>query len=1048
MKKLLLNVCLYKISIDIKRVLIVLFLCSSVFALTSCVDPKVEDTKLVTPQNVMIAGSIVSWDAVVNSTNYAVHISGLDGSPVSTRELSYDLETLSLEHGGTYSVQIQAIGNIVKYQHSDLSLSVSYLKPDLVELSKPTNLKKTQIGFSWDVVEGASSYVVTINGLSTSPYTVTTNSLGIEENKFVRGTEYKVTIVAKPTNTDVNKDSKASGELIYVRPSLPKISKVVNISKDDTGFTWDIVANAVGYIVSIEGITGSPFTVTDNKLVIEQSLFVRGTVYEVKVQAKGNDVEYSNSDLSDPFSYTRPTLPKLATPQNLVKEGWLISWDVVENSVGYLIYIEGVTGSPFSVTTTEYDLSNIELTAGNHNITVVAVGDDIVYDNSLATEAVSLDVLPRLPRPINGGAVSKLPNGNFHIGIGVYQEGTAANYANKLGVLIKNSINNEVVKYQEIDAAFGTGSAYEFNGLLAGRYVITFKAIGNHTTHGDSLYYTPEIPFIIKGELSESILTVKEGVLTWTEVVGATSYKLYINDVLQEVADKPFDLPTEPGVYNIKLIVSGETEVYTDSETTVVYTVYDENAAPLDKPQITLTNNLISWLEVLNAISYKIIIGEIEKTSNTLSFDLSTVSNLSPGTLYEVKVIAIGNGIDYANSEASDIVEYTTPLPKLGTPVHGFNVDTNIFHIGIGPYSIGEAEDFGGKFGVLIVDTTTLEEWTDEFAAGFNAGSSYIFAHLNLPAGNYTITYRAIGNGTTRSNSNYYAPAVAFTVALKEIDKPVLTITDNEVSWTEVLNASSYELYINDGLQVDATSPFGLSNITEAGTYVIKVIANGEEGYKDSEETINYVVSSDVKTQLNTPSNLVITDSILTFDIVINASGYRIYVDNELKATINTSSYDLSLLVLDLGTYNVQVLAFGDQALYLDSEKSVATEYAADQVLIKLNPITRADFAGTPEKGHGGGHYNFLPHSGHAVYNQEGFSRKLRFELVLKDNSVVTQDFDLGEVWLNKPVPEPWLFDAITENGNYEMRVILLATQGSGYANSDPIVLTVTWPSA
>lgn len=83
-------------------------------------------------------------------------------------------------------------------------------------------------------------------------------------------------------------------------------------------------------------------------------------------------------------------------------------------------------------------------------------------------------------------------------------------------------------------------------------------------------------------------------------------------------------------------------------------------------------------------------------------------------------------------------------------------------------------------------------------------------------------------------------------------------------------------------------------------------------------------------TQLDTPLNLEIDSSTLTFDAVENAKSYLIIGENiELTITSNTHTFDA-------GTYNIQVIAKADG--YLDSEpsESIVFEVEATFDLSKL----------------------------------------------------------------------------------------------------------------
>jgi len=79
--------------------------------------------------------------------------------------------------------------------------------------------------------------------------------------------------------------------------------------------------------------------------------------------------------------------------------------------------------------------------------------------------------------------------------------------------------------------------------------------------------------------------------------------------------------------------------------------------------------------------------------------------------------------------------------------------------------------------------------------------------------------------------------------------------------------------------------------------------------------------------ELDIPTNLAISENIITFDTVDHATKYRLYVydesDNEIKYFNVTSGFDL-LIVLQPGTYRFKIAATANG--YLESQKSSVVE--------------------------------------------------------------------------------------------------------------------------
>jgi hypothetical protein len=91
--------------------------------------------------------------------------------------------------------------------------------------------------------------------------------------------------------------------------------------------------------------------------------------------------------------------------------------------------------------------------------------------------------------------------------------------------------------------------------------------------------------------------------------------------------------------------------------------------------------------------------------------------------------------------------------------------------------------------------------------------------------------------------------------------------------------------------------------------------------------------------QLEAPTGLEISGTLLTWDAVTSAIGYVVYVDGYPQSdtlALTAESFDLALLNLDAGTYLVQVRAIADGTAHSDSELSTAVDF----VMVPVVPIT------------------------------------------------------------------------------------------------------------
>ncbi|MCL2378626.1 MAG: alpha-amylase family glycosyl hydrolase [Defluviitaleaceae bacterium] len=118
-----------------------------------------------------------------------------------------------------------------------------------------------------------------------------------------------------------------------------------------------------------------------------------------------------------------------------------------------------------------------------------------------------------------------------------------------------------------------------------------------------------------------------------------------------------------------------------------------------------------------------------------------------------------------------------------------------------------------------------------------------------------------------------------------------------------------------------------LTAIAPGDVEVRATIANGTAVGVDFEQDFTIAFTNDVQ-QLPVPDNLSIAGTILSWDAVANASGYRVYVDGQdVDTVVIATLFDLAILELAAGTYSVQVRAIGDVTNFTDSELSASVNF-------------------------------------------------------------------------------------------------------------------------
>lgn len=125
------------------------------YASSSAVSYKVNKTVLLSPTNVKILGTQLSWNGVEGAAGYTVRINGREYDESTTM---FDFAQISLTEGDIYSVSVRA--NAAQAANN----SVWSDELDARYLQLAASLKYGENKLSWDSVIGAQMYEVRVNG--------------------------------------------------------------------------------------------------------------------------------------------------------------------------------------------------------------------------------------------------------------------------------------------------------------------------------------------------------------------------------------------------------------------------------------------------------------------------------------------------------------------------------------------------------------------------------------------------------------------------------------------------------------------------------------------------------------------------------------------------------------------------------------------------------------------------------------------------------------------------------------------------------------------
>lgn len=194
--------------------MLVALLCCAFAVFTACAEEEEqgpEATPLSAPV-IELDGNVVSWEAVSGATSYTVYVND-DGTSVTGT--SY---TLTMTEAGSYTIYVIANSTNAAYTDSVRSNTVTYTVEQTYPLPAPVIELDGNV-VSWDAVEHAVSYTVTVNGAAQEPvtgtsYTITETTPG----------DYTVTVVANAEAGTNYVNSSASNSVTYTVPDTPVLS--------------------------------------------------------------------------------------------------------------------------------------------------------------------------------------------------------------------------------------------------------------------------------------------------------------------------------------------------------------------------------------------------------------------------------------------------------------------------------------------------------------------------------------------------------------------------------------------------------------------------------------------------------------------------------------------------------------------------------------------------------------------------------------------------------------------------------------------------------
>ncbi|GHV02137.1 hypothetical protein FACS1894211_13030 [Clostridia bacterium] len=525
-----------------------------------------------------------------------------------------------------------------------------------------------------------------------------------------------------------------------------------NLTVDATAktVTWDVVANASGYTVDVDGTAADANT---NSFSLA-SYWAAGN-HAVKVKAKGDGTVWKDSAWSQAKSYTvsesGTVAQQLSAPTDLTvnESAKTVTWNTVANASGYSVQIDNGAATDNGTATT-YALANY-WTAGNHTVKVKAIGDGTNYtDSDWAAKTYTVTESPQpqqLPTPagLNVNAETKTLTWNA--------------VANAYGYTL--DVDNQTYT--------ASGNSYSLSSLTNPKvYAVKVRADGNGTTYLTSGYSAP-VNYTVTAQLDTPAgLLITGTTLTWNAVANAGGYDVQVDNNApvtlnggQTASYSLSSLTDNSKTYTLKVKALGDGTVYLHSEfSAAVEYIGDDSHSLKNAEGFTITGTTAS-IKLYNATSEFDFNGKITVSAEATWIVTSDPYGVERPYPYKVMPLNSGDNTVYlfvtGNGETT---RYTLAMRR--RPIHTVSFDMS------GGTSVSSQQIEEDSCAVqpttapesLLRTGYTFADWNFDFNAPI-VGNTQITP--NWTARKYTVTYDFRGgNGSKLTDEVAYDGAYNF----------------------------------------------------------------------------------------------------------------------------------------------------------------------------------------------------------------------------------------------------------------------------------------------
>ncbi len=643
---------------------------------------------------------------------------------------------------------------------------------------------------------------------------------------------------------------------------------ITNLTYNGEQITWSSVKNAKNYKININNGTESIVSQAD------------GTV-SYRYNSNGEDFDFSIEAVIKEGSDKNPTysirFENIGQVTGLAIEQGNLTWNTLDTAEKYEIMYNG------NIVSSAVGTNSYPATSGSFSYKVRALkGQAESSDGNIPYYSLWSDTL-------TGTVLSAPTNITYDSEVFTWEKvQDATSYVVKIG-------NEEF-----------TSSTNSY-GYVAGNedFTVSIYAVGNKNNNTyDSVYsdaktYTYIAP--IEG------LTVSDGKLKWTASENAVRYKIKVNGVVnnEELTTNEYAALASGSSYRIQIYPIGKGDFWFShwsNEITVNI---------LRSPVVSYSDGVIRWNQVTGCAGYELKIEKDNEVIHTTAVGEETfvydyAFEDAGDYLVYVKATSLGMGGIYESKFST-----AYPVKRLATPTNKQIINRPLEQNQV---SVTFTPSLGASGYALLADDVEIATITN--------GSTFSvdLSKMTNKVEESVVNFQIIARGSVTTDGAILDCKVPLEFNVTKLATPQnLMINGNVINWDSVNHTSKYVLTVDGKRTEVTTTEFTLTDMA-AGTHSIYVQAMG-----NGEEVITGGFSNALAVKkLVTPSNLIITNGLLTWGTVPDATAYKVILGTE-SYNADSTSFDLmgyaSTIAEGHGT-QISVYAIGNGTDVINSDVS------------------------------------------------------------------------------------------------------------------------------